>query len=72
AVMAGISEALVATAVGIVVAVEAVVLFNYFQSRLSRVAVEMRLLADEFVELLREKAASGPQLPQDVSSPPGA
>jgi biopolymer transport protein ExbB/TolQ len=72
AVMAGISEALVATAVGILVAVEAVVLFNYFQSRLSRVAVEMRLLADEFVELLREKAASVPQLPQDVSSPPGA
>lgn len=55
AVMAGISEALVATAAGILVAVEAVVLYNYFQARISRVAVELKLLADEFVELLRER-----------------
>jgi biopolymer transport protein ExbB len=55
AVMAGISEALIATAAGILVAVEAVVLYNYFQARLARVAVELKLLADEFVELLRER-----------------
>jgi biopolymer transport protein ExbB/TolQ len=54
-VMAGISEALVVTAAGILVAVEAVILYNYFQAKLSRVAVELRLLADEFVELLRDK-----------------
>ena len=54
AVMTGISEALIATAAGILVAVDAVVLYNYFQARLSRVAVELKLLADEFVELLRE------------------
>jgi len=57
AVMTGISEALIATAVGILVAVEAVVLYNYFQARLTRVSIELRLLADEFVELLRERAA---------------
>jgi len=43
------------TAAGILVAVEAVVLYNYFQARLARVAVELKLLADEFVELLRER-----------------
>jgi biopolymer transport protein ExbB/TolQ len=59
AVMTGISEALIATAVGILVAVEAVVLYNYFQARLSRLVVELRLLADEFVELLREVPNSG-------------
>lgn len=60
AVMIGISEALVATAAGILVAVEAVVLYNYFQSRLGRISVELKLLADEFVELLLERPKSAP------------
>jgi biopolymer transport protein ExbB/TolQ len=55
AVMTGISEALVATAVGILVAVQAMVFYNYFQARLSRVLVELRLMGDEFVELLKER-----------------
>jgi biopolymer transport protein ExbB/TolQ len=59
AVMAGISEALIATAVGIVVAVEAVVLYNVFQARLSRLNVELKLIAEEFVELIREQAPNG-------------
>jgi biopolymer transport protein ExbB/TolQ len=54
-VMTGISEALITTAGGILVAVEAVVLYNYFQSRLARISIELRLLADEFIELLRER-----------------
>ncbi|MHB8874147.1 MAG: MotA/TolQ/ExbB proton channel family protein [Myxococcaceae bacterium] len=58
-VMTGISEALIATAAGILVAVEAVILYNYFQARLSRVAVELKLLSDEFVELLRERGTGG-------------
>lgn len=53
-VMAGISEALVATAAGIIVAVEAVIFYNYFQSRLTKLSVELRLISEEFVELLRE------------------
>jgi biopolymer transport protein ExbB/TolQ len=66
AVMTGISEALVATAAGIVVAVEAVVLFNLFQARLGRINVELRLIAEEFVELLRE------QPPASLRPPPPA
>lgn len=53
-VMTGISEALIATAVGILVAVMAVVLYNYFQARLARVNVELSLLADEFLEIVRD------------------
>jgi biopolymer transport protein ExbB len=55
AVMTGISEALVATAAGILVAVLAVVLYNYFQSRIARISVEIRLLSEEFIETLRER-----------------
>jgi biopolymer transport protein ExbB len=50
----GISEALYATAAGILVAVEAVVLYNYFNQRLARFALELRLLTEEFLELLDE------------------
>jgi biopolymer transport protein ExbB len=71
AVMTGISEALVATATGIVVAVEAVILYNIFQARLSRVNVEMKLIAEEFVELLREAAPNGrlPTVPVSTTAP---
>jgi biopolymer transport protein ExbB/TolQ len=49
-----ISQALIVTAAGILVAVEAVILFNYFSQRANRVATEMKLLTDEFLELLLE------------------
>ncbi len=49
-----ISEALIVTAAGILVAVEAVILFNYFSQRAARIVAEMKLLTDEFLELLLE------------------
>jgi biopolymer transport protein ExbB/TolQ len=49
-----ISEALIVTAAGILVAVEAVILFNYFSQRAGRIVAEMKLLTDEFLELLLE------------------
>ena len=69
-VMTGISEALIATAVGILVAVMAMVFYNYFQARLARVLVELRLLGDEFVELLKERPA--PPAPAAPASAPPA
>jgi biopolymer transport protein ExbB len=51
-----VSQALVVTAAGILVAVEAVVLFNFFSQRAGRIATEMRLLTDEFLELLVDAA----------------
>ena len=50
-----ISEALIVTAAGILVAVEAVILFNFFSQRANRIATEMKLLTDEFVELLLDQ-----------------
>jgi biopolymer transport protein ExbB len=53
----GIAEALVTTAAGIIVAIEAVVVYNYFMARLARTSLELKLMAEEFVELLREQKA---------------
>ena len=69
AVMTGISEALVATAVGILVAVQAMAFYNYFQARLSRVLVELRLLGDEFAELLRERPLTALPAPSPAATP---
>jgi biopolymer transport protein ExbB/TolQ len=67
----GISEALVTTAGGILVAVEAVVLYNFFQTRLGRTQMELKLAADEFLELLKERPnlVSAPPLPTVEAKP---
>src|SRR5690606_34855636 len=59
----GISEALIATAAGIFVAVEAVIFYNYFQARLGRISTELKLLTDEFVELLKERPPMAQSVP---------
>lgn len=63
----GIAEALISTAVGIGVAVIALLFFNYFQARLSRTNVELRLLVEEFVELLREHAGTSKSKTESAS-----
>jgi len=50
-----ISAALIVTAFGIFVAVGAVILFNFFSQRANRIATEMKLLTDEFLELLLDQ-----------------
>ncbi len=55
-----ISDALIATAAGIIVAIEAVIFFNFFSQRSSRIATEMKLLTDEFIEQLTELPAEAP------------
>jgi biopolymer transport protein ExbB/TolQ len=57
----GISEALITTAFGIIVGIESVMIYNFFQARLARCAMELKLMAEEFVELLREKQAPAPK-----------
>ncbi|MGH9800010.1 MAG: MotA/TolQ/ExbB proton channel family protein [Blastocatellia bacterium] len=51
----GISEALVATAFGLVVAIPAVWMFNYFTSRVGRFAIEMHNSADELVDFFLQQ-----------------
>lgn len=55
-----ISQALIVTAAGIIVAVEAVMIYNIFNARLSSIAVEMRMHTDEFLELLLEHDGDQP------------
>jgi biopolymer transport protein ExbB len=66
-VAAGISEALIATAAGIAVAIEAVVLYNYLNTQVQRLAVEFKVLAEEYLEILREALPAAPS-----SKEPGA
>ncbi len=51
-VSAGISQALIATAVGIAVALEAVVLFNVLQNIIVKLARDLGFVVDEMVELI--------------------
>jgi biopolymer transport protein ExbB/TolQ len=53
-----IAEALVATAAGILVAVEAVVIYNFFNQHLARIAVEFKLMCEEFLEVLPTDAGA--------------
>ncbi len=57
-----IGGALIVTAFGIVVAVIAVILYNLFSQRATRIATEMKMVTDEFLELLLEvKDAKEPE-----------
>src|SRR2546428_12393675 len=58
-----ISEALITTAGGIAVAVEAVILFHVFQARLSRGAVDHTLRAPALTEGVPRPAAQGSPAP---------
>jgi biopolymer transport protein ExbB len=68
----GIAEALITTAAGIVVAIEAMVIYNYFMARLQRVAIELKLMAEEFVELLREQKPEARAKPDKAEAQAGA
>lgn len=59
AISAGIAEALVATAVGIMVAVPAVVLFNYFAETADRIETALGEASSAFVEIVRRRGWSG-------------
>lgn len=51
-VAAGISESLIATAAGIIVAVIAVLFYNYFQTRVNQIAQEFRHKIEDAAELI--------------------
>lgn len=53
-VAAGISEALVTTAGGIAVAIEAVVIYNFLNVHVGKLALELKLLVEEYLELVRD------------------
>ena len=65
-----ISAALIVTAAGILVAVEAVILFNFFSQRANRIATELKLLTDEFLELVLDQP--GDSQPRKMKREPDA
>ena len=67
-----ISEALITTAGGIAVAVEAVVLFNVFQARIAKEGFDLTLRADELTEVVIDHAAAIQAAMQAPRSSPSA
>lgn len=64
-VAAGVAEALVATAVGLFVAITAVVFFNYFKSRITNAMTRMAVAATRLSEMI-ELARTGQPFPEDL------
>jgi len=53
-VAAGISEALVTTAGGIAVAIEAVVIYNFYNVHVQKVALQLKLVTEEYLEVVAD------------------
>ncbi|HEY7992770.1 MAG TPA: MotA/TolQ/ExbB proton channel family protein [Candidatus Eremiobacteraceae bacterium] len=69
-VAAGVSEALVTTAAGLLVAVLAVVFFNYFKSRIKAYNQEMIVAANKLAEMLHFHNTGAP-IPTELYTPKG-
>ncbi len=54
-VIIGVSEALIATATGLLVAIPSVIAFNYFMTRIDRIMKEMQLCASELSDYLKRR-----------------
>jgi biopolymer transport protein ExbB len=70
-----LSEALITTAGGIAVAVEAVILYNIFQARIAKESFDLTLRADELAEVVIDHAgevAAALQSPRAVPATPAA
>lgn len=54
-VIIGVSEALIATATGLLVAIPSVIAFNYFMTKIERIMKEMQLCASELSDYLKHR-----------------
>jgi biopolymer transport protein ExbB len=64
----GIAAALVATAAGLLVAIYAVIAYNYFVARVGSIAMQYKLYCEEFLAALGEHAKA--PRPAPVAAPP--
>jgi biopolymer transport protein ExbB len=67
-VAAGVSEALITTATGLIIAVIAVVFFNYFKTRIKAYNQEMIVAANQMAEMLHFHNTGAP-IPTDLYQP---
>ncbi len=58
----GISEALIATALGLIVAIVALIFYNYFQTRLDRIEAALTIGAARLLEALRVERVAEPAM----------
>jgi biopolymer transport protein ExbB len=70
-VAAGVSEALITTATGLIIAVIAVVFFNYFKTRIKAYNQEMIVAANQLAEMLHFHNTGSP-IPTELYNPVGA
>lgn len=70
-VAAGVSEALITTAAGLLVAVIAVIFFNYFKSRIKAYNQEMIVSANKLAEMLHFHNSGAP-IPTELYRPSGS
>ena len=69
----GIAAALVATAAGLMVAIYAVIAYNYFVARINGISMQYRLYCEEFLAALGESGlASRARRPPPRAPPPAA
>ncbi len=54
-VIGGVAEALVCTATGLLVAIPAVIAYNYFMRKINKISTDMELCASEALELIRNR-----------------
>jgi biopolymer transport protein ExbB len=71
-VASGISEALVTTAGGIAVAVEAVVIYNFLNTHVQKLALQLKLLTEEYLEIVKEVLPVRAPAPAAVEQRQGA
>ena len=69
-VAAGVSEALITTATGLIIAVIAVVFFNFFKSRIKNYNQEMIVAANQLAEMLHFHNTGAP-IPTELYQPTG-
>ena len=65
----GIAAALVATAAGLMVAIYAVIAYNYFVARINGISMQYRLYCEEFLTALGETVKARPAPAQDAAPP---
>ncbi|HUT75096.1 MAG TPA: MotA/TolQ/ExbB proton channel family protein, partial [Armatimonadota bacterium] len=64
---AGIAEALIATATGLVIAIYSLVAYNYFLDRVKHLVSEMEVRATQLANTLAERRGTVAQAARDLS-----
>lgn len=65
----GISEALIATAVGLAAAIPAAIAYNSILGKIKRISLEMEIFSQEFLNMIQRNLSVAPKVTSNESSP---